>query len=201
MSETLVGAAEAMRAVLAWIAGLLNGPFGGLLGGALSFWLLDLKWKRHRTQHDVAEALAAELATNEDRISTVLKTANRAEISGFYRTSRVVFDAVAGRLGELEFPVVASVAQLYFLLEDTNRLPRMWRERAQRAGELVYNDPVRVAEITDLAEGAKQFYETLEGLREDCERIGANLRTRYPTGWRAMIPLRLRPALPAKLPT
>ena len=102
-------AAEAFRAV----GVVLRGPFGGIAGGAVSFLLLDLGWKRQRERHQVAEVLAAELAINADQIEALLTVCGTELEVHSLRYSRVVFGAVASRLGSLDFPDVASVTQVY----------------------------------------------------------------------------------------
>lgn len=182
------------EAFLTWAGDLLKGPFGGLIGGIISYLLLEMGIKRRRDAHGIAEALAAELLTNAERIGSYLAEDDKSEIPAYFRTYRVVFDAVASRLGELHFEDVASITKLYGFLEEYNRIPTVWHERARAAYGLASGHPVRTAELEALKEAADDFFHVLSGLLVDCEGLATHLHTRYAMGWRMLLPLRLRPA-------
>jgi hypothetical protein len=175
----------------------LRGPFGGLLGGAVSFIILEVIARRWRAQRDVAEALAAELADNADTIDAILQEADRAEIPRFYNTSDSVYSSISGRLGELRYQDLFQVVRLYRQLESCNRMPATWHERVLALERLAPTDSRVLKAITEIPESPPIFYSLLESLRTDCHGLAIHLRTRYSLGWRTLLPMRLRP--PAKL--
>ncbi len=76
-------------------------------------------------------------------------------------------------------------------------MPAAWRERALNARSLPPNHPLRVQEEAALAEGVNGFFGLLDTLKKDCEGMASHLRTKYAAGWRALLPMRWRPTLPA----
>ena len=124
---------------------------------------------------------------------TFLADESREEIPAFYRTSHVVFDALVSRLGDLKYEDVLSVTKLYGFLEEYNRLPSAWRERALNAYSMPSGHPWRDEEMKALKEGMDAFYDKLARLRTDCENLASHLRTKYAIGWRGLLPLRVRP--------
>lgn len=186
--------------MLPWIAEfftrlgeILSGPFGGLLGGAVSFVVLELWVRNKRQRHQIAEALAAELANAAGDLKVHIDDPDPQEIPGYFRVSHVVFDALANRLGELQFHDVVSVTKVYGTLDELNRMPVAWRERASNAYSLPPNHPVREAELPILQEDRLGFYRTLQASHNDCRGLATHLRTKYALGVRGLVPLRLRP--------
>jgi hypothetical protein len=172
---------------------LLKGPFGGLIGGAVSFVLLELFARRWRAQRDLAEAIAAELADNADNIDAILQEADRSEIPRYHKTSDTVYSSLTGRLGELRYQDVFQVVRLYRYLESCNRMPLTWHERVVALARLPSNDPRVVEAGKEVAESPPAFYSLLDGLRTDCHSLAVHLRTRYGLGVRRLLPMRLRP--------
>src|SRR5437773_3911123 len=86
-----------------WLGEVLKGPFGGLIGGAISFLVLEMGYKKRRERHGLAEALAAELSGIAGQVHAFVADEDHHEIPLYYRTSSVVFEALAGRLAELRF--------------------------------------------------------------------------------------------------
>lgn len=177
-----------------WLIGLLeflqnalSGPLGGFIGGALSFFLLEIRAKRNRTRHDIGEAIAAELSNNYDTIQTHLKHDDRTNIPEYFRTSRVVFDAVASRLGELPFKDVLRITKLYGFLDEYNRMPAVWNRRA-RAAHSLQPPQAAYAEFHELEEGAEEFHRVLAGLASDCKNLAVHLRAAHVLGWRGVLP-------------
>ena len=175
------------------LGAILSGPFGGIVGGALSFVVLELWVRKKRQQHQVAESLAAELANAATDLKVHIDDPDPDEIPGYFRVSHVVFDALASRIGELEFQDVVSVTKVYRVLDELNRMPAAWRERASNAYSLPPNHPVRESELPILEEGRAGFYRTLNTSYNDCRGLGTHLRTKYALGFRGLVPLRLRP--------
>ncbi len=172
---------------------LLTGPFGGLIGGVLSFVALELVARRWRAQRDVAEALAAELADNADTIDAILREADRSEIPQFYKTSDTVYSSLTGRLGELRYQDLFQVVRLYRHLESCNRMPVVWHQRVVALARLPGDDPRVVKARKEIPESPPMFYGLLESLRTDCHGLAVHLRTRYGLGWRTFLPMRFRP--------
>ena len=178
---------------LAWLGHVFDGPLGGLIGGAISFLLLEMGYKRRRERHDVAEAIGAELAGIAEQLNAFLADPDLREIPLYYLTSHVVFDALASRLAELRFEDVLAVSKVYRNLDELNRMPAAWRERALNARSLPSGHPVREAELKTLEEGRQGFYGLVSSARKDCRGLAIHLRTKYTLGWRSLIPLRVRP--------
>jgi|SRR5687767_1119161 len=185
--------------ILDFVRSTLDGPFGGIIGGAVSFWLLDLLWKRRRERFSLAEAIAAELYTNAEKMRSLLEVADRNEVSEYQKTYRIVFEATAGQLGTLDFVDVATITQTYGRLNDVDRMPTVWRARADRVEKLP-TSVRRQEEVGELRLSARSFYGVLEGICEDCEGLAMHLRTKYAIGWRGLVPLRFRPKQRASLP-
>jgi hypothetical protein len=148
-----------------------------------------------RARRDLADALAAELTDIADTIADFLTEASRDEIPLYYRTSDTVFQALVGQLGELPYEDVVAIARYYRFLEEYNRLPKVWHERANRALELPHNHPFREAELPDLQKGAAEFYRVLEGMHADAKNLATFLRTKHSLGWRTLLPRRFRPKM------
>jgi hypothetical protein len=181
--------------VAAWLGKTLAGPFGGLIGGAISFLALEMGYKKRRERHGLAEALAAELSRIARQLDAFIADEDKHEIPMYYRTSHVLFDALADKLADLQFDDVMTVIHVYHTLDELNRMPTAWRERASNALSLHPDHPVRQSELKTLEEGRVGFYELATKVRIDCRGLATHLRTKYALGWRSLIPLRLRPAL------
>ena len=184
---------ELIQAGITWVASVLTGPFGGVVGGAVTFVILDWGARNLKQRRDLADALAAELADNADAIQGILNEGDRGSIPLYYRTSETVFKALVGQLGVLPHEEVAQLAKLYRFLESTNRLPDVWQRRLEVALDLPMHHPHREAELPSLREAADDFYEHLEGLLVDCHNLASGLRTRHGLTWRRAIPRRFRP--------
>jgi hypothetical protein len=176
-----------------WLRAAFAGPFGGVLGGALSFLLLEMGYKRRRARHDIAEALSAEVAHVAEQLDDHIREPDPHEIPPYFRISHVVFDALADRLAELRFHDVLNIAKLYRVVDELNRMPLAWRERADNAYGLPSGHPSKASEIAAVSEGRKAFYDGLAQVRNDCIGLATHLRTRYTLGWRSWIPFGLRP--------
>ncbi len=185
-----------IHAAIEWLGKLLDGPFGGLVGGALSFLALEMGIKRLRERRELADAVAAELADNADVIQAVLDDADRETLPLYYGTSDTVFRALVGRLGALPYRDIVPLAKLYRMLGEYNRMPAVWTDRARSAFDLPHNHPHREAELPALKEAADDFYRHLATLGHECHSLAAHLRTKHGLGWRRLIPLRFRPNAP-----
>jgi hypothetical protein len=182
-----------LRGVVDWIGTLLSGPFSGLIGGAISFLLLEMGYKKRRERHGIAEALAAELSLVAEELNGFVAKQDPNEIPEYFRTSHVVFDALANRLAELRFEDVLSTVKVYRVLDEMNRMPAAWREHALSASAMPWGHPDKESEQKAVKEGRADFYALLPRVREDCIGLATHLRTKYTIGWRWWIPLRLRP--------
>ncbi len=178
---------------LQWLSAALTGPLGGFLGGAATFFLLEMGYKKLRERHGIAEALAAELANAADDLVTHTKDQDPHEIPGYFRISHIVFDAIASRLSDLPFEDIVSITKVYRLLDELNRMPNAWRERALNAFSMPEGHPDKRGELDSIEEGRKGFYELLSKVEKDCRGLATHLRTKHAIGWRLLIPLRLRP--------
>ena len=187
-----------LSAVIEGLGRILSGPWGGLIGGVVSFFGLELGYRRLRERRDLADALAAELADNADAIHAILNDPDRDAIPPYYRTSNTVFAAVVSRLGDLPYEDIASLAKLYRFLEEYNRLPSVWNDRARRALALSNSDPFREVEMQSLNEGVEDFYRHLPTIAADCHAMAVHLRTKHVLGWRRLVPRWLRPAVPVR---
>jgi hypothetical protein len=181
--------------IATWVGKVFTGPLGGLVGGAISFIVLEMGYKKRQERHGIAEALAAELSGIARQLDGFIANEDKHEIPMYYRTSRVLFDALADRLAELQFEDVMTVTDVYHALDELNRMPAAWRERASNALSFHPDHPLRQSELTTLEGGRVGFYDLAGKLREDCHGLAAHLRTKYAIGWRSLIPLRLRPPL------
>ncbi len=181
--------------IAAWMGRALTGPLGGLIGGAISFLVLEMGYKKRRERNGIAEALAAELSRIAQQLDTFTADEDQTEIPMYYRTSHVLFDALADKLAELQFEDVMTVTHVYHNLDELNRMPVAWRERASNALSLHPDHPLRKAELKTLEEGRVGFYGLARGARVDCRGLATHLRTKYAIGWRSLLPLRFRPAL------
>ncbi len=182
-----------LRDVVQWLGTILSGPFGGVIGGAISFLLLEMGYKRRRERHGVAEALAAELSHVAEQLDAFISDPDPNEIPAYFNISHVVFDALANRLAELRFEDVVAIAKVYRLIDDLDRMPAAWRERAFNAYAMPLADPDKQSELKAVSEGRKGFYELLPKVRKDCVGLATHLRTKYTLGWRSWIPLKFRP--------
>lgn len=178
---------------LQWLSAALTGPMVGLLVAVVAFFLLEMGYKKLRERHGVAEALAAELANAADDLVTHTKDEDPHEIPGYFRISHVVFDAIASRLSDLPFEDIVSITKVYRLLDELNRMPNAWRERAFNAFSMLEGHPNKSEELHTIEEGRKGFYELLSKAEKDCRGLAVHLRTKHAIDWRRLIPLRFRP--------
>ena len=189
----MISVTSQLNALVEWLRAAFAGPFGGLLGGAISFLLLEMGYKRRRARHDIAEALAAELAYIAEQLNGHIRHPDPSEIPAYFRISHAVFDGVVGRLAELRFDDVLNIAKLYRIIDELNRMPKAWRERAGNAYGMPSGHPRKEAEIVAVGEGRQAFFDGLPQVRDDSIGLAQYLRTRYTLGWRSWIPFRLRP--------
>jgi hypothetical protein len=181
--------------IATWLGKVFTGPLGGLVGGAISFIVLEMGYKKRRERNGIAEALAAELSGIARELDGFIVNEDKQEVPIYFRTSHVLFDALADKLAVLQFEDVMTVTHIYHTLDELNRMPAAWRERASNALSRHPDDPVRKSELKTLEEGRVGFYDLATKVRIDCRGLATHLRTKYAIGWRSLIPLRLRPTL------
>ena len=186
-------ALQGLSGPLVWLGDLLRGPFGGLVGGTVSFFVLEVWYRRRRRRHQLAEALAAELTNINDRLKSFIDDEDSEEVPAYYRTSEVLFKALADQLAALDFGDIVSVTKVFQNLDELNRMPAAWRERALNALQLPHGHPDKESEFKATKEGRAGFYILLKKVRQDCIGLAEHLRTKYAVGWRSWFPRRLKP--------
>ena len=109
--------------IATWLGKVFTGPLGGLVGGAISFIVLEMGYKKRRERNGIAEALAAELSGIARELDGFIVNEDKQEVPIYFRTSHVLFDALADKLAELQFEDVMTVTHIYHTLDELNRMP------------------------------------------------------------------------------
>ncbi len=192
MNEAALQATEILRDGWNWFVLLLTGPLGGVVGGIISFAILDFGWKRVRDRHQLAEALAAELSNNADSLEALLEVVGESSEIISFEQSQVVFSSVASQLGVLEYRDIAAVAKVYSALARLGEVRDKWERKVAKA-EGEGDRYVRAHLALERVRVAKDYYRNLGTMLTDCRELATGLRTAYPASLKLLIPRRFRP--------
>lgn len=114
---------EALRTIVT------SGPISGVLGGVISYFVLEVWLKRGRQRRDIAKALAAELRVSLKYIADLAEVVRHEQhIVPEFHAPVGLYLSLSNRLGELPVETLSHVVALYRQIEELNRVAERPRQ-------------------------------------------------------------------------